>query len=53
MREEKYIKYGLFSSILIALGPILWLFMNIYDKNYEDYSFKHNFCYTWNYCSIL
>ena len=36
MREEKYIKYGLFSSILIALGPILWLFMNIYDKNYED-----------------
>ena len=36
MKEDKYIKYGLFSSILIALGPILWLFMNIYDKNYED-----------------
>ena len=36
MEEDKYIKYGLFSSILIALGPILWLFMNIYDKNYED-----------------
>ena len=35
MRDEKYIKYGLFSSILIALGPILWLFINIYDKNYE------------------
>ena len=36
MEEDKYIKYGLFSSILIALGPILWQFMNIYDKNYED-----------------
>lgn len=36
MKDEKYIKYGLFSSILIALGPILWLFMNIYDKNYES-----------------
>lgn len=36
MKEEKYIKYGLFSSILIALGPILWLCINIYDKNYED-----------------
>ena len=36
MKEEKYIKYGLFSYILIALGPILWLCINIYDKNYED-----------------
>lgn len=36
MKDEKYIKYGLFSSILIALGPILWLFINIYDKNYES-----------------
>ena len=36
MKEEKYIRYGLFSSILIALGPILWLLINIYDKNYED-----------------
>lgn len=36
MKNEKYIKYGLFSSILIALGPILWLFINIYDKNYES-----------------
>lgn len=36
MKEEKYIKYGLFSSILVALGPILWLFINIYDKNYES-----------------
>jgi hypothetical protein len=35
MKDEKYIKYGLFSSILIALGPILRLFINIYDKNYE------------------
>lgn len=36
MKDEKYIKYGLFSSILIALGPVLWLFINIYDKNYEN-----------------
>ena len=36
MKEEKYIKYGLFSSILVALGPILWLFINIYEKNYES-----------------
>ncbi len=36
MQEEKYIKYGLFTSILVALGPILWLFINIYDKNYEN-----------------
>ncbi|RBP66641.1 hypothetical protein DES36_10520 [Alkalibaculum bacchi] len=36
MKDVKYIKYGLFSSILIALGPILWLFMNIYHKNYES-----------------
>jgi hypothetical protein len=35
MKDEKYIKYGLFSSIFVALGPILWLFINIYDKNYE------------------
>lgn len=35
MNDEKHIKYGLFSSILIALAPILWLFINIYDKNYE------------------
>ena len=36
MKNEKYIKYGLLSSILIALGPILWLFINIYYKNYES-----------------
>ena len=36
MRDGKNIKYGLFSSILIALGPILWLFINIYDKNYRN-----------------
>ena len=36
MKEEKYIRYGLFSSILISLGQILWLLINIYDKNYED-----------------
>ncbi len=36
MKDEKYIKYGLFSSILVALGPILWLLINIYDKNYES-----------------
>lgn len=36
MRDGKNIKYGLFSSILIALGPILWLFVNIYDKNYKN-----------------
>lgn len=36
MRDGKNIKYGLFSSILIALGPILWLFINIYDKNYKN-----------------
>ena len=36
MEEEKYIRYGLFSSILISLGQILWLLINIYDKNYED-----------------
>ncbi len=35
MKDKKYIKYGLFTSILIALGPILWLFINIYHKNYE------------------
>lgn len=36
MRDGKNIKYGLFSSILIALGPILWLSINIYDKNYKN-----------------
>ena len=36
MKDKKHIKYELFSSILIALGPILWLFINIYDKNYES-----------------
>lgn len=35
MKNDKYIKYGLYSSILIALGPILWLLINIYNKNYE------------------
>lgn len=35
MKDKKYIKYGLFASILIALGPILWLFINICYKNYE------------------
>ena len=33
MKDEKNIKYGLFSSIFIAFGPILWLFINVYDKN--------------------
>lgn len=28
-------KYGLFLSILIALGPILWLFNNLYNKDYK------------------
>lgn len=36
MKGEKSIKYGLFSSILIALGPIMWLLINLYNKNYED-----------------
>lgn len=36
MKDEKYNKYELFSSILIALGPILWLLINIYNKNYES-----------------
>lgn len=35
MIDKKYIKYGLFTSIIIALGPILWIFINIYHKNYE------------------
>lgn len=35
MKDDKNIKYELFSSILIALGPVLWLFINIYDKNYK------------------
>ncbi|MDK2584423.1 hypothetical protein QOZ83_01005 [Romboutsia sedimentorum] len=35
MKDKKYIEYGLFASILIALGPILWLFINICHKNYE------------------
>ena len=35
MKENKFLKYQLFSSILISLGPILWLFINIYDKNYK------------------
>ena len=35
MKDEKNVKYALFSSILIALGPILWLFINIKDKNYK------------------
>ena len=35
MKDEKNVKYALFSSILIALGPILWLFINIQDKNYK------------------
>ncbi|MGL5085332.1 MAG: hypothetical protein ACRC68_06370 [Clostridium sp.] len=34
MNNEKYIRYGLFSSIIIAVGPIFWLGINIYDKNY-------------------
>lgn len=29
-------KYRIFTSILIALGPILWLFINIENKNYES-----------------
>lgn len=40
MKDIKYIKYGLLSSILIALGPILWLFINIYHKNYESIVFN-------------
>lgn len=36
MKDERYIRYGLFTSILVALGPVLWLFINIYDKNYEN-----------------
>lgn len=40
MKDEKNIKYGLFTSILIALGPILWLFINIYDKNYKTIVFN-------------
>lgn len=36
MKDEKNVKYGLFSYILIALGPVLWLFINIQDKNYKD-----------------
>lgn len=35
MKEKEVFKYQLFSSILISLGPILWLFTNIYDKNYK------------------
>lgn len=29
-------KYGIFTSILISLGPILWLFINVENKNYES-----------------
>lgn len=35
MKEKKFLKYQLFLSILISLGPILWIFINIYDKNYK------------------
>lgn len=28
-------KYSMFTSILVALGPILWLFINIEEKNYK------------------
>lgn len=35
MENERTTRYALFSSILIALGSILWLFINIYAKNYE------------------
>ena len=36
MEHYKIHKYGIFTSILVALGPVLWLFINIYDKNYES-----------------
>lgn len=36
MKKNKTLQYGLFTSILVALGPILWLFINISDKNYES-----------------
>lgn len=36
MKKNKTLQYGLFTSILVALGPILWLFINVSDKNYES-----------------
>ena len=36
MEHYKIHKYAIFTSILVALGPVLWLFINIYDKNYES-----------------
>lgn len=35
MENGKNNRYGLFASILIALGPIIWLFINISNKDYE------------------
>ncbi|MDV4150060.1 hypothetical protein R0131_04340 [Clostridium sp. AL.422] len=35
MENGKGNRYGLFASILIALGPIIWLFINISNKDYE------------------
>ena len=36
MENGKYNRYGLFASILIALGPIIWLFIDIVNKNYKN-----------------
>lgn len=36
LEQNKIYKYGIFTSILVILGPILWLFINIENKNYES-----------------
>lgn len=33
--RNQTLKYSLFTSLLVALGPILWLFINIGEKRYE------------------
>lgn len=35
MENGKSNRYGLFASIIIALGPIIWLFINIANKDYD------------------
>lgn len=34
--NTKTLKYGLFTSFLVALGPVIWLFINISEEKYES-----------------
>lgn len=34
--NTKILKYGLFTSFLVALGPVIWLFINVTEKKYES-----------------